>query len=173
MRYFEQTLPQKVREAELGAIFEWRSDHVVLEIGRRLVHGGGAALVIDYGHLEGSAGDTLQAVREHKYADPLSAPGLADITSHVDFEALAYSAEIIGARVHGPVIQADFLRRMGIDTRAAALKKVAPANKAVEIDAALARLTDTGARGMGFMFKAIGLSSPDLKTLPSFETEPQ
>ena len=31
MRFFEQTLPPKVRAAEIGAIFEWRSDHIVLE----------------------------------------------------------------------------------------------------------------------------------------------
>ena len=171
MRFFEQTLPQRIREADIGAIYEWRSDHAVLEIGRQLAHGNGAALVIDYGHVESAVGDTFQAVRGHKFADPLAAPGLADLTAHVDFEALASSAETIGARVHGPVVQADFLHRMGIDTRAAALKKVAPPSKIVEIDAALARLTDSGTRGMGSMFKAIGISSPHVKTLPAFELE--
>ena len=34
-------------------------------------------------------GDTLQAVRGHAYADPLAAPGEADLTAHVDFAALA------------------------------------------------------------------------------------
>jgi NADH dehydrogenase [ubiquinone] 1 alpha subcomplex assembly factor 7 len=169
MRFFEQTLPVRARSADLDAIFEWRSDHVVLEIGRRLVHEGGAALAIDYGHVESALGDTLQAVRGHAFAGPLMTPGLADLTAHVDFEALALSAETIGARVHGPVIQAEFLRRMGIETRAAALKKVAPPSKAAEIDTALARLTDTNARGMGFMFKAIGLSHPQLATLPALE----
>jgi len=169
MSFFEQTLPRKARDAGVDSIFEWRSDHVALEIGRRLVHEGGAALVIDYGHLESALGDTFQAVRGHKFADPLKAPGLADITSHVDFEALAQSAETIGARVHGPLRQAEFLRRMGIDTRAAALKKVAPPTKAAEVDAALARLTDAGERGMGTIFKVLGLSHPQLATLPAFE----
>jgi NADH dehydrogenase [ubiquinone] 1 alpha subcomplex assembly factor 7 len=169
MRFFEQTLPPRVRGADVGAIFEWRSDHVVLEIGRRFVHGDGAALVIDYGHVESALGDTFQAVRAHQPTDPLDAPGQVDLTAHVDFEALGFSAETIGARVHGPMTQAGFLRRMGIETRAAALKKVALAAKAAEIDAALARLTDTGATGMGSMFKAIGLSAPQLLSLPAFD----
>lgn len=169
MRHFEQTVPRQVREAAPGAIFEWRSDHTVLEIGRRLIHDGGAALAIDYGHTTSAAGDTFQAVRSHSFTDALVAPGDADLTAHVDFEALALSAETIGARVHGPVTQADFLMRLGIEKRAAALKKVAPADKAAEIDAALERLTDRGRSGMGAMFKAIGLSAPSLASLPGLE----
>ena len=52
--------------APVDSIFEWRSDRIVFEIGRRLVHAGGAALVIDYGHAESAAGDTLQAVADHR-----------------------------------------------------------------------------------------------------------
>ena len=58
------------------------------EVGRRIAAHGGAALLVDYGgwHL---TGDSFQAVRRHAYADPLEAPGEADLTAHVDFEALA------------------------------------------------------------------------------------
>ncbi len=35
----------------------------------------GAALFIDYGHIESDVGETLQSVNEHAFADPLSAPG--------------------------------------------------------------------------------------------------
>ena len=51
------------------------------------------ALVIDYGAwAEGPTGDTLQATRRHAPCDPLDAPGTADLTTHVDFRALAAAA---------------------------------------------------------------------------------
>ena len=42
-------------------------------------------------------GDTLQAVRHHEFADPFEAPGDADITVHVDFEALSHAVRAGGA----------------------------------------------------------------------------
>ena len=168
LKFFEQTLPPQVRMAEVGSIYEWRSDAQALEVGRRVVRGGGAALIIDYGHPESMIGDTLQALRDKRKADPLVAPGLADLTAHVDFQALTSTAESIGCRVHGPVDQATLLRRLGIEQRAANLKKVAPPDKAAAVDVALARLTAGGATGMGNLFKAIGLSAPAMMTLPGF-----
>jgi SAM-dependent MidA family methyltransferase len=168
LKFFEQTLPPQVRMAEVGSVYEWRADAQALEIGRRVVRGGGAALIIDYGHPESMTGETFQALRDKRKADPLVAPGLADLTAHVDFQALASTAESIGARVHGPVDQATLLRRLGIEQRAANLKKVAPPDKAAAVDVALARLTAGGATGMGNLFKAIGLSAPALLTLPGF-----
>ena len=170
LRRFEQTLPPAVRAAGNGTIYEWRSDHMVLEMSRRILRAGGAALVIDYGHTKSAAGETLQAVRAHGYTDPLAAPGLADLTAHVDFEALSSSAECIGARTHGPIEQATFLRRLGIETRAAALKTVAPPAMAPKIDTAVARLTDESRTGMGAMFKVIGVSQRPLEALPGFDS---
>ncbi len=168
LKFFEQTLPPQVRMAEVGSIYEWRADAAALEVGRRVVHGGGAALIVDYGYLESMIGDTFQALRGKRKADPLAAPGLADVTAHVDFQAIASSAESIGARVHGPVDQATFLRRLGIEQRAANLKKVAPPDKAAAVDVALGRLTAGGPTGMGTLFKAIGVSASTLLTLPGF-----
>jgi SAM-dependent MidA family methyltransferase len=129
---------------------------------------GGAALVIDFGHVRSGLGDSLQAVRTHVFTDPLTAPGEVDLTAHVDFEALAVSAESIGARVHGPIEQAQFLRRLGIEARTQSLKTGTP-ERASEIDAALARLTAGGRTGMGTMFKAIAFSAPQLSALPGFD----
>ena len=66
---------------------------VMHAIAERLAREGGAALVIDYGYEGPAFGDTLQAVRRHEYADPLAAPGEADLTAHVDFAALATAAQ--------------------------------------------------------------------------------
>ncbi len=166
--HFEATLPRGLRQAPEGSVYEWRSDTVALEIGRR-VRTDGAALIIDYGHARYGLGETLQAVAGHSYTDPLRAPGEADLTAHVDFAALAQSAQIIGGRIHGPISQRDLLRGLGIDKRAAALKTRAP-ERAAEIDQALARLTATGPRGMGELFKALAIADSKLGKLPGFET---
>jgi NADH dehydrogenase [ubiquinone] 1 alpha subcomplex assembly factor 7 len=169
LKAFDQTLPPKVRSGEVGAIYEWRGDGMAIEIGRRVVRDGGAALIIDYGHTESMIGDTLQALRGRRMADPLAAPGLADVTAHVDFQALGAVGESIGARVHGPIDQATLLHRLGIEQRAGNLKKTAAADKAAAVDLAHGRLTAGGPTGMGTMFKAIGLSSPSITALPGFD----
>jgi SAM-dependent MidA family methyltransferase len=173
MAHFETTLPAAVRNAAEGEIFEWRSDVETMELGRRIAREGGAALVIDYGHAESATGETLQAVREHLFADPLSAPGEADMTAHVDFEALRRSFEALGTETFGPIAQAVFLDRLGIGTRAQTLKANALANsdraKAHEIDSAMARLTGSGRTGMGSLFKALAVAHRSVGTPPGFE----
>ncbi len=169
LAHFESTLPRGLRMSPDGSIYEWRADPVALEIGRR-VRTNGAALIIDYGHAWYGLGETLQAVSGHAFADPLRSPGEVDLTAHVDFEALALSAESMGSRVHGPVTQRDWLRQLGIDQRAATLKAHVPYEKAMEIDQALSRLTGSGAKGMGQLCKVLALADPKLKSLPGFET---
>jgi NADH dehydrogenase [ubiquinone] 1 alpha subcomplex assembly factor 7 len=164
---FEHLLPEKLRDAPVATIFEWRPDNLVLEISRRLVREGGAGLVIDYGHTESAGGETLQAMGNHAFADPLTTPGEFDLTAHVDFQAFALSADSMGARVHGPVTQAQFLRSLGLENRAQALKNAAP-QKAAEIEAAALRLTDESRTGMGLLFKVLGFGHPNL-ALPGFE----
>ena len=166
-RLFEATLPPAVRQAPEGAIFEWRVDSIALELGQR-VRTGGAALIVDYGHSKSGLGDTLQAVADHAFVDPLAAPGQADLTAHVDFEALVHSAESIGAQCHGPLPQRDLLSNLGIKERAARLTAPAPAEAAAEVEVALARLTEPGERGMGELFKALAIADRKLDRLPGF-----
>jgi SAM-dependent MidA family methyltransferase len=167
---FEHTIPRQVRDAPIGSIFEWRSQVTAMELGRRL-NNSGAALVIDYGHPRSAIGDTFQAVRGHRYDNPLTAPGLADLSAHVDFEALAAAVASFGTRVHGPVDQGSFLLALGIEKRAANLKIKADPEKAAAVSIALERLTASNKTGMGALFKVLGLSHPSLATLPGFERE--
>jgi NADH dehydrogenase [ubiquinone] 1 alpha subcomplex assembly factor 7 len=169
LQHFEATLPQGLRLSPDGSIYEWRADATALEIGRR-VRDDGAALLVDYGHAWYGLGETFQAVSGHAFTDPMRSPGEVDLTAHVDFAALAQSAESMGARVHGPVSQRDWLRRLGIDQRSTALKAHAPYGKTVEIDQALSRLTASGGKGMGQLCKAIAVADPKLDQLPGFET---
>ncbi len=168
---FEVLLPPLVRATPLGSVFEWRPDAEMMKIAKRVRDHGGAALIIDYGHVRSEAGDTLQAIARHSFTDPLKAPGQADITAHVDFEALAHAADDVGARVHGPVTQGDFLKRIGIETRAATLMAKASPEVSEDISSALKRLVGAGRSGMGTLFKVLGVSSPDIPALPGLSDE--
>ncbi|MCW9002498.1 MAG: class I SAM-dependent methyltransferase [Rhodospirillales bacterium] len=136
-------------------------------LAERVTRFGGAALVIDYGHEETAAGETLQAVRDHQYHPVLEAPGEADLTTHVDFEALAQSVRQAGARADGPVTQGTLLSRLGIEARAEALMNGATAEQAEDIRAAMARLTDDDQ--MGTLFKAMAIVHPRQPVAPGFE----
>jgi len=135
-------------------------DAVMRRMAARLAESGGAALIIDYGYTGDGRGDTLQAVRQHRYAPVLEDVGDADLTAHVDFAALARAATGGGAQVHGPVQQGAFLNRLGIDMRAAQLKQQATAQQQADIDAALNRLT--GDAQMGRLFKVLAVTSDGL-----------
>jgi len=168
---FEVLLPSWVRAAPVGAVFEWRPDAEIMKIASRVRDQEGAALIIDYGHVRSDAGDTFQAIARHSFADPLKNPGQADVTAHVDFQALARAAEDLGAGVHGPVPQGDFLKRLGIETRAANLMAKATREASEDVASALKRLVGGGSSGMGQMFKVLGVSEPNLTTLAGFADE--
>lgn len=163
--------PALTRDAPDGVLMEFPASHLIAmrQIAERIARHGGALLAIDYGHLRTGYGETLQAMKNHAFVGVLDAPGESDLTVHVDFAALAQAALMSGAAVHGPVPQGDFLMRLGIHERAAALKAHAPAH-AAGIDAALARLTDGESRGMGSLFKAMAVSHPALPPLPGFDS---
>ena len=60
---FEQTLPEAVRNAPFGAVFEWRSNRALMRLRAR-IRRGGAALVIDYGHVKSDVGSTLSGLAQ-------------------------------------------------------------------------------------------------------------
>jgi SAM-dependent MidA family methyltransferase len=161
-----ERLPAAVATAPVGSLFEWRSDSVVVDLATRLAQHGGAALILDYGHTAPGTGDTLQALRSHRFDDPLTSPGKADLTAHVDFAAVATTARASGAATHGPVEQGPLLLALGLRERAARLSATATTAQRADIDTALARLTDHTPTGMGRLFKVLGLSHPSLTSLP-------
>ncbi len=158
------------RAAPEGSVVEVAGAGLALarRLAERLAAAGGAALVIDYGHEGPGLGDTLQAVRRHAFADPLADPGEADLTTHVNFSALARAAQAGGCAVRGPVAQGAFLRALGIEARAERLKRAASPPQAGAIDAALARLAGPGPEGMGELFKAMAFTHPALPAPPGF-----
>jgi NADH dehydrogenase [ubiquinone] 1 alpha subcomplex assembly factor 7 len=160
------TVPDAFAAAPPGVVCEISPARLAVAeaIGRRVASSGGAAIVIDYGHFPSTPGETLQAVRGHAPVHPLAGPGQSDLTAHVDFNALANAARAGGAAVFGPTGQGDFLRALGIETRAASLKARASPEQAIAVDAALRRLV--AADAMGMLFKAVAIASPGLVPSP-------
>lgn len=142
---------------------------VAAEIGARLAAHPGAALFVDYGYSGPAVGDTVQALRHHAFVPVLETPGEADLTAHVDFTALGEAAARAGAVAYDPVPQGDFLVSLGIEQRAAALKRLATPTQAGDIDAALNRLV--GDASMGRLFKVQALASPGLPAPAGFEQQ--
>ena len=132
-------------------------------IGRRIADHGGAALVVDYGDWR-SLGDTLQALRGHARTDPLDAPGTADLTAHVDFEALARAAP---CRHSSLTPQGVFLERLGITARAQALAARLTGDALTSHIAAHRRLTHP--QEMGTLFKVMGFSPDGAPPLPGLD----
>jgi NADH dehydrogenase [ubiquinone] 1 alpha subcomplex assembly factor 7 len=161
------SIPQTRGEAEDGAVFETSPASTALaeEIGEVIARVGGAALIVDYGYAGSGFGETLQAVSRHLFAHILDAPGEADLSAHVDFAALAEAATHAGAVAHGPIDQSALLKALGIDARAAALRRANPA-EADSIAAAVARLC--GADKMGSLFKALAITPKHAPKPPGF-----
>jgi hypothetical protein len=84
-------------------------------------------------------------------------PARPDLTAHVDFAAMAETAEAGGARWMGTAEQGPWLHALRIGARAQALARSAPAQVAT-LNAALDRLT--GESQMGALFKVMGLANP-------------
>ncbi|MEQ8603066.1 MAG: class I SAM-dependent methyltransferase [Marivibrio sp.] len=160
-------IPERAAErADAGAIVEiapaaWS---VAAALGERLTACGGAALIVDYGHGASAPGDTLQAVKAHRYCGVLEHVGEADLTAHVDFDALARAFSEAGCRPAPLATQGGFLQALGIVQRAATLaRKGDPA--AVRAQAERLVAPDQ----MGTLFKVLGAAAPATAPLPALE----
>ncbi len=157
-------------DASPGEVFEWGEAAAswVGELAQRLVAQGGAALILDYGTGETGTGDSFQALRDAKPADPLADPGTADLTAHVDFAAIARVARQAGAKVWGPTAQGVFLGRLGLWERTKILAGKNP-ERAAEFLEAATRLAAPSR--MGTLFKAMCVTARQGVTPAGFEPE--
>ncbi len=148
----DSILPPGLRDAAPGSVIETSpaSVSIMRDLAARIVRQGGAMLTIDYGYEGPAIGDTLQAVRAGRFANPFEQPGEHDLTAHVDFATLAAAAQAQGAQAAGPIDQGALLTSLGIDARAAALGAGVSAdrNRLVSPDQ------------MGQLFKAIAVTAP-------------
>jgi NADH dehydrogenase [ubiquinone] 1 alpha subcomplex assembly factor 7 len=149
---------QVIEICEAGeAVAGWITGHIARH--------GGAALMIDYGYAGGTGGDTLQALH-HRYHDVLTDPGQADLTAHVDFDALGRAAQHGGARVCQLLSQAQFLQRSGALARLEHLSKKATAAQKSAMLSGLERLLSP--QQMGELFKVLCITHPEHPTPEEF-----
>ena len=123
---------------------------IITAVGQRIQTHGGAALIIDYGTW-GSNGDTFQALQAHSYTNPFTAPGSADLTAHVDFQALAAASPT----AHAFTDQGSYLSKLGIAQRSARLAAQLQGVAQESHLAATRRLTAPSE--MGSLFKVLAL----------------
>lgn len=131
----------------------------VAEWGRRLMCG--ALLLIDYGlprhelyHPQKSRGTLRCHYRQRAHDNPFWWPGLSDITSHVDFTAIAEAGFDAGLDVLGYTSQAAFLINCGIGELLTARQQTG-GEQALRANGAVQTLIAPGE--MGELFKVIAL----------------
>lgn len=163
-----EALNNRLDDTVPGALIETcaHATAVVDALARRIASNGGMALFIDYGGWH-SDGDTFQAVRAHRPVDPFAEPGRADLTAHVDFEALARAALIAGCAASQLTNQGVFLERLGITPRAQSLAKSLNGDALDAHVAAHRRLTHPDE--MGSLFKVLGLYPVDESPPPGLD----
>jgi len=137
------------------------------QLGKQLTAHGGIAIFIDYGYAGSEQGDTLQAVRGHRFAYVLDHPGEQDLTAHVDFAALAVAALKGGALASRVVSQGTWLETLGIGARAMALAAKNPQDTET-IAVARRRLCDEGE--MGRLFKVMAIRAPNWPEMAGLES---
>lgn len=152
-------IPANRAAAPIGAFYEASPTSTALmqQIAEIVAQNGGAALIVDYGYSSDAGfGETLQAVRAHKFASVLDASGETDLSAHVDFAALANAARAGGAKPFGPVGQGALLNAFGMAQRAQRLQQT----KEFE------RLTSPDQ--MGTLFKALAIVPKNAPPPPGF-----
>ena len=147
-------IPEGLRTASPGAVFEIRPACASLAGSLAARTGPLAGLFIDYGYADAAHGETLQAVKAHRFVDPLAEPGEADITAHVDFAALARDMCAAGLSPGPAIPQRDLLFSLGIRERAEALVRQNP-DAFESVRSGVERLIDPAPTGMGALFKAM------------------
>jgi len=143
------------------------AEALVTTIGRRIASG--ALLAIDYGfprheyyHPQRAAGTLIGHYRHRVHADPFLWPGLSDLTSHVDFTAMAEAGERAGLHVGGFATQASFLLGCGILDR---LRDVGAPDSVDYMRAASAVQKLLSPAEMGELFKVLLLGRSDVRLL--------
>ena len=132
----------------------------------------GVILLVDYGfpaheyyHTQRSEGTLMCHYRHRAHADPFFLPGLQDITSHIDFSAVARAGAEAGLELLGYTGQAQFLINCGITE---ILLRTPPDDAAAYAPQAAAAQQLLSPSEMGELFKVIAFGKDFAKPLMGF-----
>jgi SAM-dependent MidA family methyltransferase len=131
----------------------------------------GLILFVDYGfprhefyHPQRGGGTLMCHYRHRAHPDPLVLVGLQDITAHVDFTAIAETAQACGLDVLGFTTQAHLLLSLGIEQRVAEAEdvmQVAQQIKQLVLPSEMGELFKAIAFGKGLDLSLSGFSFQD------------
>jgi SAM-dependent MidA family methyltransferase len=153
------------KEIEDGAIFE-RHPAAGVIIDAFAARSPFAALIIDYGYSRPSLGDTVQAVKRHRFAGLFDSPGECDLTAHVDFLYLKQAASDAKMNTFGPMPMGEWLLRLGLEARVRQLLAGASEEETGEMRSRITRLVDPVQ--MGVLFKVLALTNGISASPPPF-----
>jgi len=132
----------------------------------------GLILMVDYGfsaseyyHPQRHMGTLRAHYRHHALDDPFYLPGLADLTAHVDFSAVARAGTDAGLDLAGYTSQAGFLLNSRLTEL---LMQTPPTDVAAYLPQANAVQRLVSPAEMGELFKVIGLTKGALAPLAGF-----
>ena len=160
-------VPAWAKELPPGSIIELSEERARMahDLARLLKQAGmGAVLIIDYGHTSPGPGDTLQALHRHRQVDIFHRPGESDLTTHVDFAALAEALRKAGLRTPVPLEQGAFLLALGLRERLATLLRSADDHQAARLLRGAQRIADI--EHMGSLFKVLCAHTPNMTAPP-------
>ena len=123
------------------------------KISNQIKNENGGLLIIDYGYLEKSMIDSLQAIKKHKNTSVLKDYGNIDITYKINFKLIENLINYLKLKSQGITFQRNFLIRLGILERAEIISKNLPFSKKADIYFRLKRLIDKNE--MGELFKVM------------------
>jgi SAM-dependent MidA family methyltransferase len=143
------------------------AEALVATIAKRVGEGG--ILIVDYGfpareyyHAQRASGTLVGHYRHRVHDDPFLWPGLSDLTSHVDFTAIARAGQRAGLRVAGFATQASFLLGCGLLER---LRAAGTPGSVDYVRASAAVQTLLSPAEMGELFKMLLLARRDVPFL--------
>ncbi len=132
----------------------------------------GVILLVDYGfpareyyHAQRAEGTLMCHYRHRAHGDPFFLPGLQDITTHIDFSAVARAGEEAGLDLLGYTGQAQFLINCGITD---ILLRTSPEDVALYAPQAAAAQQLLAPSEMGELFKVIGFGKDYAAPLMGF-----
>ncbi len=140
----------------------------------------GIMLLIDYGfprqefyHPDRNQGTLMCHYRHYAHTDPFFWPGLQDITTHIDFTAIAEAGAVSGLRMLGFCDQANFLLSCGLtDILADSQTGSDPVTKEIlKLNVEVKKLTMP--HEMGELFKVIAMGKEFQENLVGFQTRNQ
>jgi len=156
-------LPCAFGPAIEGDLFEYSAASLAVMrlLSDKIAKQGGGYLFIDYGYQKSMAGETLQAVQEHKFHDVLQDIGQADLTAHVDFERLQNAARESELFTSPVIEQGMFLNALGGAHRLDMLQQNANAKQSNDLASGYQRLVHKDQ--MGSLFKVVSGCSKNLE----------